>query len=88
MEPGEAIVLLELTRLLRQVAENQHIDITTDTLLDDIPGLDSLLLLQVVARLEEHFHVEVDVVALDGLRFVGDVVNAISGAHPEQPSTA
>jgi acyl carrier protein len=41
-----------------------------------------LRLLQAVAYLEQHFRVEIDVVALDDLSSVQDIVNAISRARP------
>ena len=53
-----------------------------ETKLDDVPGIDSLRLLQAVARLEETFRVEIDVVTLNHLETVRDVLDAICGAAP------
>ncbi len=84
MDPDPEFVLAELTRFLRHLCESEEIELTTDTLLDDIPGMDSLRILQAVAHLEAWFHVEIDVVDLDDLSRVSDILSAIAAAHPEQ----
>lgn len=84
MGPRPESVLVELTRLLRRICDDDRIELTIDMKLEDIPGIDSLRLLQVVAHLEEHFRVEIDVVALDDLCFVSDVLTALAAARPEQ----
>lgn len=71
-------VLAELTRLLVQLCVQPRLDLTRDTLLADIPGLDSLRLIQAVALLEEHFDVEVSTLSLEDLHHVGDIVDAIA----------
>jgi acyl carrier protein len=71
-----------LSRLLRRVCEQERMTLSPDTPLEDIPGIDSLRLLQAVALMEEHFQVEVDVVALEDLHVVADILGAISGARP------
>jgi acyl carrier protein len=80
--PDPKDVLGELTTLLRRLCEHDDMELTADTWIDDIPGIDSLRLLQAVAHLEEHFHVEVDVAALTGLNRVQDILDAISRARP------
>ena len=65
--PDPVIILIELTLLLRRICENETLELSPDTSLADIPGLDSLRVLQSVAHLEEHFQVEIDVAALDDL---------------------
>jgi acyl carrier protein len=81
LPPREAI-LGEFTKLLRRICEHDEMEIAAGTLLDDIPGIDSLRLLQAVAHLEDHFHVEIDTAALGDLRRVRDVLNAVSDARP------
>jgi acyl carrier protein len=73
--------MTEFVRLLRQVCALGEINLSPGESLDAIEGLDSLRLLQVVAHLEEHFQVEVDIEALNDLTRVGDVLAAISGAR-------
>jgi acyl carrier protein len=82
MGPHPDAVLAELTRLLTRICEHDQAGLSADTTLDEIPGIDSLRLLQAVAHLEERFDVEIDVGALDDLHRVHDIVNAISTARP------
>jgi acyl carrier protein len=80
--PAHQAILGEFTNLLRRICEHDEMELAADTLLDDIPGIDSLRLLQAVAHLEDHFHVEIDTAALADLRRVRDVLNAVSRARP------
>lgn len=84
MGPDQEAVFREFARISHGFSEHEHIELESDTPLEDIPGIDSLRLLQVVAHLEQHFRVEIDVVALDDLHLVRDIVNAISTARPER----
>ncbi|MSO99809.1 MAG: acyl carrier protein [Acetobacteraceae bacterium] len=83
MGPRPEAVLIELTTLLRRLNACENLEISAETSLEVIPGLDSLRLLQAVAHLEEHFHVEIEVGALDDLHLVRDILNAVSSAQPE-----
>jgi acyl carrier protein len=73
--------LLVLARLL-SVPGHERLELSPDMRLADIPGMDSLRTIQAVAMLEEHFNVEVDVVALNDLRRVRDILDAIARARP------
>jgi len=75
-------ILDVLARLLGRLCEQDDPSLSPDMLLEDIPGIDSLRLLQAVALLEEHFQVEIDVVALNDLYRVQDILDAISKARP------
>ena len=77
-------VLAALISLLRILCQNETLVPAMDTPLETIPEIDSLILLQVVAHLEEQFLVEIDVVAIDSMEHVGDIVNAICAARPQQ----
>jgi acyl carrier protein len=83
-------ILIELGTLLRRICAHEMPDLTPDTPLDEIPGIDSLRLLQAIAHLEEHFNVEIDVAALDDLVRVQDIVTAVTEARqaddPERTS--
>lgn len=71
-----------LAGILSRLCEQEPMTLLPDMLLEDIPGLDSLRLLQAVALMEEHFRVEVDVVALEDLHHVRDILAAITAARP------
>ncbi len=72
-----------LADLLRGLCEDPLPDLAPDTLLADIPGLDSIRLLEAVALLEEAFEVEIDTAALDGLRRVADILAAVAKGRPQ-----
>jgi acyl carrier protein len=71
-----------LSHLFSDLCQQPSRALTPDMLLQDIPGIDSLRLLQAVALLEERFHVEIDVVALEDLHRVQDILDAIANARP------
>jgi acyl carrier protein len=75
-------VFVELTALLSRICQHEQTDLSAGTLLEDIPGIDSLRLLQAVAHLEDVFRVEIDVVTLNKLERVQDVLDAICTARP------
>ncbi|MGD0430039.1 MAG: acyl carrier protein [Acetobacteraceae bacterium] len=81
-ELSQDIILAELARSLRRICELSQPELRADMVLGDLPGINSLRLLQAVAYLEQYFHVEIDVVALDELTRVQDILNAVSQARP------
>ena len=66
--------------ILRRVSQQPLPELAPDTYLDEIPGMDSLRVLHVVAMMEEEFGVEIDTAALDRLYQVIDVLNAVRAA--------
>jgi acyl carrier protein len=82
IDPRTEHILVELISLLQRICECEGHCLTADTPLEDIPGIDSLRLLETVAHLEERFRVEIDTVALDDLRCVRDIVTMIAAAGP------
>jgi acyl carrier protein len=81
-------VLIALSDLLRRICKREHIELSTETLLAEIEGLDSLRLLQAVASLEDLFRVEIEVGALNDLHQVSDILAAIAEASPAPASGA
>jgi acyl carrier protein len=61
---------------VRKVCQHPLPDLTPETYLDELPNMDSLRVLHVVAMMEEQFGIEIDVAALDNLRQLVDVLNA------------
>ena len=86
MDPRPEAVLAKLTSLLTRLCEHDQTGLSAETMLDEIPGIDSLRRRQAVAHLEEHFEVEIDIKALEDLRQVHDIVHAISTARPADSS--
>ena len=67
---------------VRKVCQQALPSLAPDTYLDELPGMDSLRVLHVVAAIEEQFGVEIDVTALDQMRQMLDVLNAVRAAKP------
>ena len=80
MNPPADIILAAFGKLLGTLSQQPPSILRPDMLLGDVPGLDSLRLVQAIALLEEHFDVEVNVVTLENLEHVHDVIEAISQA--------
>jgi acyl carrier protein len=66
---------------LRKLCQDPLTDLTAETYLDELPGMDSLRVLHAIAMIEEQFGVEIDVAALDGMQQVGDIVQAVRVAR-------
>jgi acyl carrier protein len=71
---------------VRKVCQHPLPELAPDTYLDDFPGMDSLRVLHVVATVEEQFGVGINVTALDQMRQMLDVVNAVRAAKPGSAS--
>ena len=71
---------------VRKVCQHPLPDLAADTYLDELPNMDSLRVLHVVAMIEEQFAIEIDIAALDNLHQVQDVLNAVRAAHPTRDS--
>lgn len=78
---NQAVVLSAFAEVLVRVCEQVALDLQPDMALADIPGIDSLRLLQAIALLEENCAVEIMIPALENLHQVGDVVDAILQAR-------
>jgi acyl carrier protein len=66
---------------LRRLCQDPLPDLAADSFLDELPRMDSLRVLHVIAMLEDEYGVEIDVAALDGLRQVGDILRALRTAR-------
>jgi acyl carrier protein len=66
---------------LRKLCQDPLAGLTSETYLDELPGMDSLRVLHAIAMIEEQFGVEIDVAALDGMQQVGDIVQAVRVAR-------
>jgi acyl carrier protein len=66
---------------LRKLCHDPLPELTAETYLDELPRMDSLRVLHVIATLEDQFDVSVDISALDGLRVVGDIARALCAAR-------
>jgi acyl carrier protein len=65
---------------VRKVCQQALPGLAPDTYLDELPGMDSLRVLDVVAMMEEQFGVEIDITALDRMYQVQDILHAVRAA--------
>lgn len=66
---------------LRKLCEDPLPDLSPDTYLDELPGMDSLRMLHAIAAIEEQHGIEIDVAALDQMYRVQDIMNAVRAAQ-------
>jgi acyl carrier protein len=71
-----------LAAILRRLCQQPLPDLAPETLLLDIPDLDSIRVLETVALLEEELRVEIDTAMLDHLERVSDILGAVATARP------
>lgn len=74
--------------IVRRICQNPLPGLAPDTYLDELPGMDSLRVLHIVAMMEEQFGVEIDVAALDRIYQVQDVLHAVRAAKRQIPTEA
>ena len=66
---------------LRKLCQDPLPELSPDTFLDELPGMDSLRMLHAIASIEEQHGIEIDVAALDQMYRVQDIMNAVRGAR-------
>jgi acyl carrier protein len=64
----------------RHVCQHPLPELSPDTYLDELPGMDSLRVLHLIAAWEDQLGVDIDVAALDRLYQVRDVLDAVLAA--------
>jgi acyl carrier protein len=67
--------------IFRKLCRHPLPDLTPETHLDELPGMDSLRVLQAIALMEEQFGVEIDVAALDRMYQVRDILRAVHASR-------
>ena len=80
-----AALLAALAELVPAITGMPAGTLRAETLLEDIPGLDSLRLMELLATAESRFGVELDPADLEDLLRLGDLVTALERA-PAPPS--
>jgi len=84
---GEAETYVALTRLFRQVFDDDTITIRPETTADDIPGWDSQAHITLVVATEAHFDITFRTAEVESLRNVAELVQLIelkrTGARPQ-----
>ena len=75
-----AALLAALAELLPAITGMPAGALRAETLLEDIPGLDSLRLMELLATAESRFGLELDPADLEDLLRLGDLVTALEQA--------
>jgi acyl carrier protein len=73
--------------LLRHLCRDDLPGLSPDSALRDLPGMDSMRLLETAALLEDQYGVELDLGALARLARVRDLVGAVASARAGQASS-
>jgi acyl carrier protein len=70
-------IYAELTRIFREVFQNEDLVITPTTTADDVKGWDSVTHVNVMLAIEMELHVVFNTSEIDEMRTVGELVDAI-----------
>jgi acyl carrier protein len=79
-QPSDA-EFVTVAAALRKLCQDPLPDLSPDTYLDELPGMDSLRMLHAIASIEEQHGIEIDVAALDQMHRVQDIMNAVRSAR-------
>jgi acyl carrier protein len=74
---ADEVAFAAVAAALRKLCLDPLPDLAPATRLDELPGMDSLRVLHVIAMMEERFGVEIDVTALGNVRYVRDILTAL-----------
>lgn len=70
-------ILERIAQVLRDVFDDDNIEITEKTTANDIEGWDSLTHITVIASVEEEFDIRFEMREVIGFKNIGDMVTAI-----------
>ncbi len=73
----------ELATIIARELERQKINLTKETALEDIPGLDSVSIVGVAIEIENRFGTSLDRNGLAGLRTAGDLMAMIQAGRKQ-----
>ena len=85
----DAVLLDVIAGAVRSVSKRtQTMTITADSLLVEDLGLDSLDLVGVLMKLEDHFGMQIDLDEVAGIRSVSDLAGHLEGLRGGHPAAA
>lgn len=70
-------IVQEVQQLIREVFDNEMINVKADTTAKEVEEWDSLNHIQLIGAIEEHFNIEFDLEEMLALENVGDIVEQI-----------
>jgi acyl carrier protein len=73
-----ALLLSEFQNIMRDVLEEENIELTEATTANDLEGWDSLTHIQLVFAIEKHFNIRFDTREILSWKDVGEMLDAIS----------
>lgn len=77
MVADQQTVLAEVTDIFRSVFEDPTIELTLDTIADDVPCWDSMNHITIVVEVECRFGIQFQTAEIEELKSVGELVRAI-----------
>lgn len=70
-------ILTEVTSIARLVFSDPALELSQDTISDDIPAWDSMSHITLLVEIESRFCIQFDIAQIEELKSVGELVNAI-----------
>ena len=78
-EMDESMIWRRITEVFRETFDDDEIDLSADTVADEIEGWDSVTNIMMLVAVEREFDVKLHVGEIAGLRNVGELVERIVG---------
>jgi acyl carrier protein len=80
----EVAILAKLTKIFRDVFDDQSLVLSSMTSAQDIPVWDSVIHITIVVEVEHQFNVRFQTAEMDKLKNVGDLVRLIRAATAQK----
>ena len=74
--------LAVLTQILQDLLGDESIELTMDTLREDVPGWDSFNYISFIVGVEEHYKIKFRIADVESFPNVGAIVKAIETGRP------
>jgi acyl carrier protein len=75
-------VMSSLTRVFREVFEDETLSLSRSTTAQDVEGWDSLMHINLIVSIEREFKIRFTTREITTLRNVGDLMDLIAGKNP------
>ncbi|MBS1028334.1 acyl carrier protein [Gluconobacter albidus] len=70
-------VAVQITKIFQDVFDDPDLLLKDETTARDIPGWDSVAMINIIVAIEEHFNIRLKTREIEGLKSVGDLYEAV-----------
>ncbi|MBF0875666.1 acyl carrier protein [Gluconobacter cerevisiae] len=70
-------VVEQITKIFQDVFDDPNLTLKDDTTAQDVPGWDSVAMINIIVAIEEHFNIRLKTREIDGLKSVGDLYETV-----------